>query len=171
MQEWVESGRYRVATTNYSTAKGTPANLVDSSLMTPIIFRDVPAIAWVERQLDLQFRDRLLDDEIEELPHLIDVASVKLFGITQRETFFWALPEPLRGRYGRIEWEENFDVLGHYTRDPNAHWRAFDLDVRCEKGSRLHCFEVFGRQLICALRALHPRAVPAFVSPQISQAA
>jgi hypothetical protein len=150
---------------------GTPANLVDSSLMTPIIFRDLPAVAAVELQLDMRFRDRLLDDEIEELPHLIDDASVELFGITQRETFYWALPEPVRKRYGRIEWEENFDVLGHYTRDPNAHWRIFDLDLRCEKGSRLHCLEVFGRQLVCALQGLHPRAELTFAQTKTVQAA
>jgi hypothetical protein len=139
--------------------------------MSPIIFRDLPAVAVIEREFDMRFRDRLLDDEIEELPHLIDDASVELFGITQGDTFYWALPEIARRRYGRIEWEENFAVLGHYTRDPNAYWRAFDLDVRCEQGSRLHCFEVFGRQLVCALHGLHPKARFTFVAPQSSRAA
>ena len=106
--------------------------------MTLIVFRHLPAVAAVERQLDLHARDRLLDDEVEELPHLIDDASVELLGITRRDTFYWALPDPVRGRYGRVEWEANFDMLGHYTRDPNAHWRTFDLDLRCEKGGRLH---------------------------------
>jgi hypothetical protein len=141
---------------------GTPANLVDSPLMAHIIFRDLPAVSTVERQLDRHARDRLLDDELEELPHLIDDASAELFGITQRDTFYWALPNPVRLRYGRADWDANFEVLGHYTRDPNAHWRAYDLDLRCEKGGRLHCLEVFGRQLVCALRGLHPQAVLAF---------
>ncbi len=139
--------------------------------MTPVIFRRLPAVAAVERQLDMQFRDRLLDDELEELPHLIDEASVELFGITQRDTFYWALPHPVRAKFSRSGWEENFDVLGHYTRDPNAHWRAFDLDLRCEKGGRLHCFEMFGRQLVCALHGLHPQAVLAFADRKTSQAA
>ena len=43
--------------------------------MTRIIFRDLPAVSEVERQLRLHARDRLLDDDIEELPHLIDAAS------------------------------------------------------------------------------------------------
>jgi hypothetical protein len=135
------------------------------------IFRSHPAVAAVERQLDLQFHDRLLDDELEELPHLIDDASVELFGITRRDTLYWALPHPVRAKFSRHGWEENFDVLGHYTRDPNAHWRAFDLDLRCDKGGRLHCFEIFGRQLVCALHGLHPQAVLAFADRQICQAA
>ena len=130
--------------------------------MTRIIFRNLPAVSEVERQLDLLARDRLLDDEVEELPHLIDDASVQLFGITQRDTFYWALPAPVAARYDREEWEANFDLLGHYTRDPNAHWNAFDLDLRCDQGGRLHCSEVFGRQLVVALRGLHPNAVLAF---------
>ncbi len=139
--------------------------------MTSIVFRDLPAVATVERQLDMQFRDRLLDDEVEELPHLIDEASLELFGITRRDTFYWALPRPVRARYGRDEWEANFASLGHYTRDPNAHWRAFDLDLRCEEGGGLHCLEVFGRQLVCALHGLHPQAVLAFTDRRSSRAA
>ena len=119
----------------------------------------------------MHFRDRLLDDEIEELPHLIDDASVALFGITQRDTFYWALPDPVRAQYGRAEWEKNFDVLGHYTRDPNEHWSAFDLDLRCDKAGRLHCLELFGRQLVCALHGLHPQAVLAFADRRTSRAA
>ena len=130
--------------------------------MTRIVFRNLPAVSLVERQLDLLARDRLLDDEVEELPHLIDDASMELFGITQRDTFYWALPAPVTARYGRDEWEAQFDLLGQYTRDPNAHWNAFDLDLRCDEGGRLHCTEVFGRQLVVALRGLHPNAVLAF---------
>lgn len=130
--------------------------------MASIIFRDLPGVAPVERQLRLHAGDRLFDDEIEELPYLVDEASLALFGITRGDTFYWALPDVVRAQYSRSGWEEQFDVLGHYTRDPNAHWKAFDLDLRCEEGGRLHCLEVFGRQLVCALRGLHPNAVPAF---------
>jgi hypothetical protein len=139
--------------------------------MTPTVFRHLPAVAEVERQLELQFRDRLLDDEIEELPHLIDDASIELFGITSQDTFYWALPDAVRARYGRAEWDANFDILGRYTRDPNAHWRAFDLDLCCERGETLHCLEVFGRQLVCALYGLHPKAVLAFIDRQTAKAA
>ena len=139
--------------------------------MTPIVFRELPAVAEVERQLHLQFRDRLLDDELEELPHLINDASIQLFGITQRDTFYWALPDAIRARFSRSGWEEQFDMLGHYTRDPNAHWRTFDLDVRCPEGGRLHCLEVFGRQLVCALNGLHPNAVLAFAPAKPAKAA
>ena len=130
--------------------------------MALIVFRDLPAVSGVERQLGLHASDRLLDDEVEELPHLIDDASMQLFGITRQDTFYWALPEQVRARYGRAEWEAQFDLLGQYSRDPNAHWKSFDLDLRCPEGSSLHCLEVFGRQLVCALHGLHPKAVLAF---------
>lgn len=139
--------------------------------MARIIFRDLPEVSAVERQLSLHARDRLLDDEVEELPHLIDDASLALFGITGRDTFYWALPDPVRARYGRAEWEANFDVLGRYSRDHNAHWKAFDLDLCCEEGSSLHCLDVFGRQLICAVHGLHPQAVLAFADRRAPQAA
>lgn len=139
--------------------------------MTPIVFRQLPLVAAVERQLDLQFRDRLLDDEIEELPHLIDEASLQLFGITGQDTFYWALPKAVRSRFGRAEWESNFDILGRYTRDRNDHWRAFGLDLCCEEGDTLHCVEVFGRQLVCALNGLHPNAVLAFAEREAAKAA
>ena len=167
----VESGRWpRPLEVILGKCHGTLANLVDSRRMTQIVFRELPGVATVERQLDLQFRDRLLDDEVEELPHLIDDTSVRLLGITRRDTFYWALPEPVRGKYGRIEWEANFDVLGQYSHDRNSYWTRFNLDLRCEHGGGLHCFEVFGRQLICALHRLHPQAVMVF-RKQPSQAA
>ena len=153
------------------SSHGTAANLIDSPLMVPIVFRTLPAVAMVERQLDLHARDRLLDDEVEELPHLVDDASLTLFGITRQDTYYWALPDPVRARYGRAEWDAQFDLLGHYTRDPNLHWRAFGLDLRCPQGGRLHCFEVFGRQLVCALHGLHPRAALAFAERATAQAA
>jgi hypothetical protein len=139
--------------------------------MPKIIFRELPAVAEVERQLHLHAQDRLLDDEVEELPHIVDDASVQLFGITRRDTFYWALPNAVRASFSRAGWEGNFDLLGHYTRDPNAYWSAFDLDLRCPEGGRLHCLEVFGRQLVCALNGLHPRAVLAFADGEASKAA
>jgi len=139
--------------------------------MNPIVFRHLPAVAEVERRLELQFRGGLLDDEIEELPLLIDEASLELFGITANDTVYPALPDAVRARYGRAEWEANFDVLGRYSRDPNADWHAFGLDLRCEQGDTLHCLEVFGRQLVCALHGLHPKAVIAFAEPETAKAA
>ena len=139
--------------------------------MASIVFRRLPTAARVERQLELHARGHLLDDEVEELPHLIDDASVQLFGITRRDTFYWALPDPVRDQYERAEWEANFDVLDCYSRDPNAPWHAFRLDLCCEQGRSLHCLEVFGRQLICAAHGLHPQAALAFADRTASQAA
>ncbi len=139
--------------------------------MTLIVFRHLPAVAPVEEQLRLQFLGLLSDDEAEELQHLIDDASRELFGITANDTLYAALPEPVRANYGRAEWETNFDVLGQRARDPNAHWRAYGLDLCCGEGRSLHCLEVFGRQLICALDGLHPEAVLAFAESEIARAA
>ena len=150
---------------------GTPWNLVDSSLMTPILFRDLPGVAEIERQLDMQLRDRLLDDELEELPHLVDEASRALFNITGHDTHYSALPESVRSRFTRDRWEAQFAVLGEYRRDPNAIWRSFGLDVRCPEGRGLHCLDVFGRQLICAVNGLHPRAMLVFAEYPEARAA
>ena len=150
---------------------GTRANLVDSRRMTLIVFRHLPAVAEVEEQLRLQSRGLLPDEEAEELPHLIDDASRELFGITANETFYPALPEAVRAKYGRAEWEANFEILGQFSRDPNAHWRSFGFDLCCEQCRTLHCLDVFGRQLICALYALHPQAVLTFAESEIARAA
>ena len=139
--------------------------------MTRILFRELPGVAVVERQLHMQDCDQLLDDELEELPHLIDDMSSRLFGIIRRDTFYWALPEPVRDRHARHDWESHFDVLGQYSRDANAHWRAFNLDLCCEQGRSLHCLGVFGRQLICALHGLHPDARLMFAEARIAKAA
>ena len=139
--------------------------------MNLTVFRNLPGVAAVEKQLDMHFRDRLLDDEIDELPCLIDETSISLFGITRRDTFYWALPDPVRVKYDRAEWESNFDILWQHSREPNQHWRAFGLDVCCEDGSALHCLEVFGRQLVCALNCLHPQADLVFRHVESSRAA
>jgi hypothetical protein len=130
--------------------------------MTLIVFRHLPAVAAVEEQLRLQSLGLLPDEEAEELQHL---------GITANDTFYPALPEAVRAKYGRAEWEANFDSLAQYARDPNAAWRPFGLDLCCEEGRSLHCLELFGRQLICALDGLHPNAVLAFADRELPRAA
>jgi hypothetical protein len=139
--------------------------------MALIVFRHLPAVAEVEEQLRLHSRGLLSEEEAEELRHLIDDASRNLFGITANDTFYPALPEAVRRQYGRHEWEEQFEILGRYTRDPNAYWSGFGLDCRCAEGRSLHCVEVFGRQLICALVGLHSHAVLTFMDDGIARAA
>ena len=139
--------------------------------MTLIVFRHLAAVAALEEQLRLQSLGLLTEEEAEELPHLVDDVSRELFGITANDTFYPTLPEAVRARYGRAEWEANFDILGQYARDPNAHWREFGLDLCCEAGDTVHCLEVFGRQLVCALHGLHPNAVLEFASQETAKAA
>ena len=158
----VDSGNFRL---------GTRGNLVDSWLMTLIVFRHLPTVAELEGQLRVHSRGLLADNEAEELPNLIDDASRELFGITANDTLYPALPEAIRARHGRAEWEANFDIIGQYARDPNVHWREFGLDLCCEGGRSLHCLEVFGRQLICAIDGLHPNAVMTFAYCGIARAA
>jgi len=139
--------------------------------MTLIAFRHLPAVAALEEQLRLQSLGLLPDEEAAELPHLVDDASRELFGITANDTLYAALPEAVRAKYGPAEWEANFDTLGQYARDPNAQWREFGLDLCCEEGRSLHCLELFGRQLICALHGLHPLARLAFAGGDVAKAA
>jgi len=139
--------------------------------MALIVFRHLPAVSHLEEQLRLQSRGLLAEDEAEELPHLIDDASRALFGITANDTIYPALPDAVRAKYGRAEWEAHFDSLAQYARDPNAAWRPFGLDLCCEEGRSLHCLEVFGRQLVCALNGLHPNAVLAFADRELPRAA
>ena len=139
--------------------------------MTLIAFRHLPAVAALEEQLRLQSLGLLPDEEAEELPHLIDDASRELFGITGNDTLYAALPEAVRARFARAEWEASFDTLDVHPRDPNAHWRGFGLDLCCVEGRSLHCLDAFGRQLICALNRLHPRATLAFADREIARAA
>ena len=139
--------------------------------MTLIIFRHLPAVALVEEQLRLQSRGLLPDDEADELPHLIDDASRELFGITANDTIYVALPEAVRARYSRAVWEAHFEILGRHAPNPNGHWESFGLDLCCDEGFSLHCLELFGRQLICALQRLHPQALLAFAGSEIARAA
>ena len=87
------------------------------------------------------------------------------------DTLYPALPEAVRASYGRAQWEANFDRLGQYGRDANAYWSGFGLDCCCDEGRALHCLDVFGRQLICALNGLHPQAVLAFADGELAKAA
>ena len=139
--------------------------------MTLILFRHLPAVAAVEEQLRLQSRVLLADEEVEELPHLIDDASRELFAITANDTLYPALPEAVRASHGRADWEAHFAPLVHYTRDPNAYWLGFGLDCCCAEGRSLHCLELFGRQLICALNGLHPQAGLTFAEDKLRRAA
>jgi len=139
--------------------------------MSLIVFRHLSAVAAIEEQLRLHARGLLPREEAEELPPLVDDASRELFGITANDTLYPALPEAVRARYGRYEWEAQFDRLGWHARDANGYWRAFGLDCCCEQGRPLHCLELFGRQLICALEGLHPRAALAFADAAVARAA
>ena len=139
--------------------------------MTLIAFRHLPAVAALEEQLRLQSLGLLPDEEAEELSHLIDDASRELFGITANDTLYASLPEAVRAQYDRARWEANFEMLGPYARDANANWREFGLDLCCDEGRSLHCLDVFGRQLICALNGLHPQAILAFAQHRAAEAA
>lgn len=139
--------------------------------MTIIVFRQLPGVAAVEQQLALHARGHLADEDVEDLPHLVDDTSRALFGITWNDTLYPSLPPQVAARFGRAEWEAQFDPVGHDVRDPNAHWRRFDLDLTCGEGRSLHCLELFDRQLVCALHGLHPQARLVFADREQARAA
>ena len=139
--------------------------------MALIILRHLPAVAAIEELLALHARGLLAPEEAEELPHLVDDASRDLFGITANDTLYPALPDAVRARFARADWEAQFDRLGAPARDFAAYWRGFGLDCGCERGFALHCLDLFGRQLVCALERLHPHAALTFLDREMPRAA
>ena len=139
--------------------------------MALIVFRDLRGIAEVERLLAMEARGRLPEEEVEELRLVIDDTSRALFGITRNDTLYSALPDAVRARFDRAQWEAQFAILSDYARAPNAHWSRFGLDLSCQQGRAVHCLGWFGRELICAVDGLHPHAHLAFADREIARAA
>jgi len=127
-----------------------------------IIFRDLPGITGIERQyLDL-LDNRLRADEIAELQQAIDAKSVELFGITEEETDYWHLPMSIEAG-SPDQWDKHFEFIEEGFEEENDFWDFFNIDVTDGEGMQLGCMYAFGRQLVCALKRLHPSAVLTFV--------
>src|SRR4051794_41915159 len=115
--------------------------------MRLIVFRHLPAVAAIEDQLRLQSCGLLPDEEMEELPHLIDDASRELFGITANDTYYPALPEAVSAHYGRGERGARFEKPGQVAREPNTGWGRLGIGLSRAHGRGRHWPRVLGRPL------------------------
>ena len=127
--------------------------------MQRILFRDLPGIAAIEQQLRIS--DKLMRDELDAMAAAIDDASLRLFCISSSDTYHWNLPAS--ADTSKEEWEAHFDFLEWEYDEEEAFWEAFGLDMRDEDGDYLECLSVFGRQLVCALKRIHPLAALTFM--------
>ena len=126
-----------------------------------IIFRDLAGIQEIERQyLDL-LDNRLMADEIAELEQTLDDKSIELFGITQMDTAYWHRPGQVKAETSE-EWERHFEFIDELRSEESDFWDFFGIDVTDERGDQLGCIYAFGRQLVCALKRLHPDAILTF---------
>lgn len=122
-----------------------------------IIFRDLPGIAEIESRYDLYLENRLFADEREALERAVDAKSLELFGILEADTDYWVV-SGLKHAGSAEEWEGHFDFIYEGFEEEDAFWDHFGIDVTDGEGTQLACIYGFGRQLVCALRGLHPKA-------------
>ena len=131
--------------------------------MNQIRLLELPEIAGIE--IRYKNMDRFIVPEREELVKDIHRVSMSLFGITINETFHFLASEA--GYSGtEEEWEELFEFLYTEYDEEASFWTAFDVDVSDENGEEFECMSCFGRQLVCALRQLHPAASLRFLGQQ-----
>lgn len=127
----------------------------------PIVFRDLPGIAEIERLYLLYLDNMLMKDEIGDLLQAIDAKSIELFGIVETDTSYWSLPREVNPG-SQDEWERHFEFIAKLYDEENDFWDFFGIDVSDDEGEQLVCIFAFGRQLVCALKRLHPDATLAF---------
>jgi len=125
--------------------------------MKRILFPELPGIAEIERQYLLYLDNKLLKDEREALEAAIEAKSIEFFGITERDTAHWARPTAAAAVTCN-EWEGHFEFIEEGWEEEDAFWDFFGIDVTDGNGMQLACLYAFGRQLVCALKQLHPEA-------------
>lgn len=131
--------------------------MADGANDNRIVFREVPGIEELESQYDMYLDNRLFGDEREALERAIDAKSLELFGITKLDTAYWHLPG-LQQAGSPDEWEGHFQFIYDEFEEEDAFWDFFGVDVTDGDGMQLSCIYEFGRQLVCALKGLHPKA-------------
>ena len=132
-----------------------------SANVQPIILRELPGVASIEERYRLFSENRLMADEIADLERRIDELSFKLFGINEYDTTLWGGPEGAVDP--DVDWESHFEFLEYQFDEEDAFWTAFNVDVSNGKGEPLLCIDAFGRQLVCALKRIHPTAALLFL--------
>lgn len=127
----------------------------------PVVFRDVPGVADIERRLHDEQANRLMKPEIEQLAVDIDRMSLTLFGVTRGQTYYEAQPHADRPAYEE-DWEQRFTFLDDIWEEELAYWEAAGLDMSDGEGEPLLCVDVFGRQIVCAVLGIHRSAALLF---------
>lgn len=130
---------------------------------------DLPGVAELEAALHVPGRQ--LDKQYDDLDERIQALSLKLFGITDADTQFAPRPDEQvwdrqlethlltpDGSKRWDAWEANFEFLQWEWEEEDAFWALGGLDVRGEDGESIEILANFGRQIVCAIKGLHPRA-------------
>lgn len=128
--------------------------------------KDLPGVAEIEAIISKPGYH--LDKEADGIEDRIDALSRRLFGITEEETSYWDAnnyPEGTKVTRALIleqdEWEKHFAFLeDDYEHDSpiTTFWAAFGWDVWDDEGWELSIVDWFGRQMVCLLKRIHPRA-------------
>lgn len=110
-----------------------------------------------------------MKDERQKLERDLDLKSVELFGLTREQTLFRALsPELAPDAFEK--WEIHFEFLEWEYDEEGTFWDAIGIDVSDGNGQQLLCLDYFGRQMVCAIKGLHPAAGLAFLGGEKSDA-
>jgi len=131
-------------------------------MMARLLLRDVPETAQIEPQACLALDDRLFKDERQAFDAAINVVSMKLFAIERRDTSYWMVPDGHRP-VTEEAWEAHFQFLDLDIDEGAAFWEAFEIDVRDADDDELACLAWLGRQFVCALKRIHPKADARFL--------
>ena len=126
--------------------------------MAHIIFRESPGVPASRWQLDMHFRDRLHEDELEELPQPSSARFLsEPVGITSRGDTFYSGAAPIRfagDMAGPLE--EQVRRSRRYSPNANARWRRLrPRPVLREKGTACTA-SMSSRQLVSRFAASIP---------------
>jgi hypothetical protein len=133
-----------------------------------VVLRDLPGVAELERGLNVPGRQ--LDPEWDDLDDRIHALGIRLFGISEDDTYYRPSGEP--DAMGQLhwapadhqawdEWEKHFAFLDEDEIDEEqdeAFWQAVGWNVTDEDGFWLSILDYWGRQIVCIAKRLHPRA-------------
>lgn len=111
-----------------------------------------------ERVRQFNLKRLMVDEQRQVLTDLI-AKSLELFGIDRRDTYHDLLPDDVLNGATPTDWEAHFEFLDYeYDDEQEQFWSVFGLDLLDDKGEPLECLQYFDRQLVCAVRQLHPKA-------------
>lgn len=127
-----------------------------------IKFLDLTGIRDLEARCKDAFDNRLMADELLQLSIDLDRKSLELFGIVAADTNWDPAAGGILSSEMDAKWQEHFAFLEWIYDEAPDFWAAFNLDMDDDEGEPLYCIDAFGRQLVCALKQIHPRAALTF---------